>query len=187
MKLLGTKVLETERLILRKVRKADAEAAYKNWCDSDVVPKYLPWDRHKNVEETKTLYEMWEKEYESNDTFRWIVELKETQEVIGTIDVVNKEYIKFGALEIGYCYGEKFWGHGYGTEALKRVIKYLFEECEAEVIYAKHFSKNPASGKIMQKSGMTLEGVLKNRVVDKDGVRNDICCYSISRNEYNEE
>lgn len=185
MKLLGTKELETERLILRRLTKNDAEEAFSSWCDNDDVPKYLPWDRHKNVDETKALYEMWEKEYESNETFRWIVETKDTHELIGTIDVVNKEYMKYGAVEIGYCYGKKFWGCGYGTETLKRVIKYLFEECEAEVIYAKHYSNNPASGKIMQKSGMMSEGILRNRVVDKEEKRNDICCYSISRSDYN--
>lgn len=184
MKLLGTKKLETERLVLRRLKKADAEEAFNSWCNNDDVPRFLPWERHRNVDETKALYEMWEKEYADMDTFRWIVELKSSHELIGTIDVVDKESIKFDVAEVGYCYGKRFWGHGYGTEALKRVIKYLFEECEAEVVCAKHYSNNPASGKIMQKSGMHLDGILRNRVVDKDGKRNNICCYSIIREEY---
>lgn len=184
MNLIGTKELETDRLILRRLTKEDAKEAYNNWCSSDVVSKYVLWDKHKNVDETKKLFEMWEEEYNENDTFRWIVELKETKELIGTIDVVSKKFLKFSTCEIGYCYGEKFWNKGYGTEALKRVIKFLFEDVDLEVIFAGHLSNNPASGKVMQKAGMKYEGTERSRIVDKDGIRNDILVYSILKEEY---
>ena len=46
MKYLGTKTLETERLLLRKVNIEDAKTAYKNWCCSKVVDKYVLWTKH---------------------------------------------------------------------------------------------------------------------------------------------
>lgn len=184
MKFIGTKELETERLILRKVRLEDATEAYNNWCSSYNVSKYVMWTKHENVEETKKLYENWVKEYEDLTTFRWIVELKDTHELIGTIDVPSKRFLQFGSCEIGYCYGEKYWGKGYGTESLKAVIKYLFECCDAEVIYADFMKNNPGSGKVMEKSGMTFEGYLKGRVIDKDGIRNDLGYYSITKEDY---
>jgi len=184
MKFIGTKQIETERLILRKLTVNDAEEAYNNWCSSYNVSKYVMWKKHENVEETKKLFKTWEKEYSDLTTFRWIVELKETKELIGTIDVASKRYLPFGTCEIGYCYGEKFWGKGYGTEALKAVIKYLFEECDAEVIYADFMKNNPGSGKVMEKSGMTFEGYLRGRVLDKDGFRNDLGVCSITKEEY---
>ena len=73
---------------------------------------------------------------------------------------------------------------GYATEALKAVIKFLFEECEAEVIFADHLSNNPASGKVMEKSGMKYEGRLRGRMIDKEGKRNDLLSYSIIKDEY---
>ena len=154
MELIGTKNLETDRLILRKVKKEDAIYAYNNWCNSDKVAKYVTWDKHASIEVTKELYEIWEKEYECLDTFRWIVELKDTHELIGTIDVMGKKYFKYDVCEIGYCYGDEFWNKGYATESLKRVMEYLFEEVDFKVIYANHMSKNPASGKVMEKAGM---------------------------------
>ncbi|MBQ1813133.1 MAG: GNAT family N-acetyltransferase [Bacilli bacterium] len=184
MKYIGTKRLETERLILRKMKLEDAEAAYNNWCSHDKVCKYTLWNKHKNVEETKELYKMWVKDYDNLDTYRWIVELKDTHEVIGTIDVVSKKYLKFGSCEIGYCYGDKYWNNGYATEALKAVIKFLFEEADAEVIYAEHSTLNPGSGKVMQKSGMKFEGVQRSRIVDNDNIRNDLASYSITKEEY---
>lgn len=184
MKYIGTQILETKRLILRRLTKEDAIEAYNNWCNSDEVSRYVMWDKHNDINVTKKLFEDWEKEYNDLSTYKWIVELKETKELIGTIDVVSKKYMQYGTCEIGYCYGEKYWGYGYATEALKSVIKFLFEECEAQTIYANHMSNNPASGKVMLKSGMAYEGTLKNRIVDKLGKRNDLLSYSITRDEY---
>lgn len=178
MKYIGTKNIETERLILRKVTQADAYQAYESWCTDDDVCRYLPWTKHKDVNETIQIYTMWENEYD-DETFRWIVQLKGSEEVIGTIDVISKEYLSNGVCKIGYVYAKKYWRQGYGTEALAAVIKYLFEEADAEIVYGECYSSNPASGKIMQKCGMTYEGTLKGRVIDKDGKRNDILSYSI--------
>lgn len=183
MKKLGTKILETKRLLLRKLTKEDAIEAYNNWCSKENVAKYVLFEKHNNVEVTKKLFENWEKEYEELDTYRWIVQIKDTKELIGTIDV-SKKFLKYGTGEIGYCYGDKFWGLGYGTESLSAVIKYLFEEVELELIYANHMINNPASGKVMEKSGMKYEGKLRSRVIDKDGNRNDLISYSITKDEY---
>lgn len=182
MKKFGTQELETERLLLRKIRDNDYMEAFKNWTSSSEVVKYLMWEKHENEEVTKKLFDKWICDYDEG-TYRWIVELKKTHELIGIIDV-GENFIRFGTCEIGYCYGEKYWGNGYATEALKVVIRYLFEECEAETIFAECFSNNPASGKVMQNSGMIFEGWLKSRLVDKDGIRNDLGSYSITRERY---
>ena len=184
MKYIGTKRLETNRLILRKLTLEDADEAFNNWCNDYDVTKYVLWGKHNSVDDTKRLYEAWVKEYEEIDTFRWIVEIKETHELIGTIDVASKKLITSGTCEIGYCYGKKFWHKGYGVEALKAVIKYLFEECDAHIIFAEHLSNNPHSGDVMRKSGMSYEGVQRERVIDKDGFRNDLISYSITKEEY---
>ena len=176
MKNIGTKKIETDRLILRRLTKSDAKDAYNNWCSSDVVPK--------DISETEELFSNWEKEYEELNTYRWIVEIKDTKDVIGTIDVLSKKDIQYGTCEIGYCYGERFWGMGYATETLKAVIKFLFEECDADVVFAEYMSNNPASGKVMSKSGMTYEGIQRSRMIDKDGIRNDLGSYSITKEEY---
>lgn len=187
MKLIGTKTLETDRLILRKIKLADYKEAYSNWCNNDNVSKYVVWNTHKNEGETRELFEIWVEDYKNLDTFRWIVELKDTKELIGTIDVVNKKFLKYDSCEIGYCYGEKYWNKGYATEALKRVIKFLFEEVDAYIVFADHLSNNPGSGKVMEKSGMKFDGKLRQRFLDKDGIRNDLLCYSITKDEYYKE
>lgn len=184
MKQIGTKNLETERLILRKITIEDAPYAYEHWCSNPSVCKYTMWDKHNSVEDTKKLYEIWEKEYEDPTIYRWLVEIKESHIPIGTIDVCSKKYLRFGTCEIGYCYDEDAWGKGYGTESLKAVIKFLFEEAEAETIYAEYMLLNPGSGKVMEKSGMIFEGTQKSRVIDKEGNRSDLGVYSLTKEEY---
>ena len=153
MKYLGSKTLETERLTLRKIKIEDAKTAFKNWCNSDEVDKYVLWKKHESVEETIRIYEKWLEDYKDDKTFRWGVELKNNHDLIGTIDI-SKRFITYGTCEIGYCYSDKYWSNGYATEALKAVIKFLFEECDAEIIIGEYMENNPASGKVMEKSGM---------------------------------
>ena len=183
MNFLGSKTLETERLILRKLRIEDAPIAFANWCSSDIVDKYVLWKKHPSVETTIKQYEKWIEDYNDEKTFRWIVELKGTHDLIGTIDVSTR-FIKYDSCEIGYCYSDKYWNNGYATEALKAVIKYLFEACEAELVNAEFMENNPASGKVMEKAGMKFEGRLRSRVIDKNNIRNDLLNYSITKEEY---
>lgn len=184
MKYLGTKKLETKRLILRRFKIEDAEDMYNNWASNPNVSKYVMWETHKDVNETKELLEEWVRGYEDSTTFRWVAQTKDTNELIGSIDVVSKKYLQFGVCEIGYCYGEDFWNQGYGTECLQAVIKYLFEECDADVVCAEHLSQNPGSGKVMQKCGLRYEGSRRGRFIDSDGIRNDLLSYSMTKDEY---
>ncbi len=180
----GTKKLDTNRLILRRFKIEDANDMYNNWASNPNVSKYVTWSPHKDVNDTKKLLEEWIKNYDEIDTYKWVVEIKDTKEIMGSIDVVSKKFLEFGVCEIGYCYGEKYWNKGYATECLEAVMKYLFDECDAYVICAEHLSENPASGRVMIKSGLKYEGTLRSRYVDPDGIRNDLLSYSITKDEY---
>ena len=185
MKNIGTKTLDTDRLILRRINEHDYKQAYKNWCSHEEVTKYVIWSKHKDELETKELFDNWIKDYESNTTYRWIIELKENHEVIGTI-TASKKFIEFGTVSIGYCMSDDYWNRGIMTEALTRVIEFFFEECNADIICAEYLENNPASGKVMIKSGMKYDGIERKRVLDKNGKRNDLIVYSILREEYEE-
>lgn len=175
------KELETERLFLRKIRINDYVVMNKEWCNDPDVCRYLPWDVHGELENTKKLVEMWVMEYDDPTTYRWMVTLK-SGECIGTIDVVKKDIIN-KVYEVGYCYKKSVWGNGYGTEALRRVIRFLFDDVKAELVCAKHYEPNYGSYMVMEKSGMIVEGVLRERVIF-DGKRIGEVCHSINRQEY---
>ena len=174
----GTKTIETKRLILRKLEISDLEQVYNNWCSDPKVTKYVTWDMHKNIEQTKEYINFKLGLYEKDYRFDWVVVIKETNEVIGEIDAV-KQSLNYNLVELGYCYGSKYWNNGYATEALSAVIKYLKEVALVEKVTACHISTNPASGRVMQKAGMKYDATLKEYVVDKNTKeRADLVYYS---------
>lgn len=177
----NTKVLETERLILRKFKIEDASGVFNNWATDPETNKYLSWNLHKDVNETKEIIEKWISEY-ANGSYNWIVELKDTKEVIGSIGEQGKN-LKHKTISLGYCYGSKYWNKGYASEALKRVIEYLLSEQDFYLVEANHRSSNPASGRVMQKAGMKYDGTLRERRIDPDGTRSNMIYYSITKDE----
>lgn len=184
MKLIGTQELKTKHLLLRRLEVNDYKEAYKNWyCDKE-VSKYSLWDEHKSSDLTKKIFEVWYKEYQNLDVYRWLIVLKETNEIIGIIDSQTNKYEDYGAFELGYSLSKKYWNNNYMTETIKRVIKFFMEDVEANVVYAECMEDNKASERVMIKSGMTKEGVLKKRLITKENRVNDLLSYSITKDEY---
>ena len=92
----------------------DSEDMFYGWANDPEVTKYMTWNPHKTVEETKQILSMWIKEYENPDCYKFAIVLKENNKLIGGIDVVDYEN---GIPEIGYCLSKKYWGRGIMTEA----------------------------------------------------------------------
>lgn len=169
----GTKRLETDRLILRRYTGSDAEPMYTNWASDPEVSKYLTWPTHSSVEVTKSLVTDWIARYENPDYYNWVIELKETGEVVGNISVVQiKE--KAETAIIGYCMGQAWWGRGIMPEAMTAVMRYLFDEVGMNRVAACHDSNNPKSGRVMQKAGMKYEGTLRGAGWNNQGIMDEV-------------
>jgi RimJ/RimL family protein N-acetyltransferase len=80
--------------------------------------------------------------------------------------------------ELGYWIGAPYWGRGYATEAAAAVIGYGFRAWGLQRIDAHHFVRNPASGRVLEKAGMTREGTHRRRVW-KNGRPDDVVVYAI--------
>lgn len=116
------------------------------------------------------------KNYDEDRSYEFAITNKENGELLGAIALSNNQKSKNGA--IAYWIGEKYWGKGYGTEAVKALIDFAFEEKKLHKVFARYFKSNPASGKIMEKIGMKQEGLLKDHVL-KDGKYEDLFYYGI--------
>lgn len=113
----NTKTIQTNRLILRKFTITDADDMYNNWASDTECCKYLAWNVHKNIDETKALLEAWIKAYDEG-YYNWVVEIKNTHEIIGSISVMTA-LEKHSTCELGYCYGSKYWGNGYAMDVMQ--------------------------------------------------------------------
>lgn len=182
MKHLGTKTIETERLILRKFELTDVEDMYNNFANDDDVTRYITWPAHKSIEETKNVVQGYVNDSERDNYYHWCIVLKETNEVIGSIGA-SRMFDDLKLFEVGYVIGKKFWNKGIMTEALKPLLKFFFEEVGVNRIEARHDTKNPGSGKVMVKSGMQIEGILRQAGKNNTGIC-DSAIYSILKEDY---
>ena len=180
----GTVPLRTQRLILRRITAEDAPAAYRNWTSDDRVTHFLRWPTHASVEITQSVFADWVQSYANPSFYLWAIVPQETGEPIGTISAVDMDE-KTAKVHIGYCIGSRWWGCGYTSEALKAVIRFFFEQVDAQRIESQHDPLNVASGRVMQKCGMTREGTLRKADWNNQGLV-DACMYSILRSEYHD-
>lgn len=162
--------METERLIIDKIKDADRED-YFNCISHD-----------KKVLETficryaESLDEFDFSPYLANEAL-FAIRLKDTKRLIGIILYFDE---KDGACEIGYGLGSGYWNRGFCTEAVKRFIDFCFYEKGLTTVYASFFTGNGASRRVMEKCGMTY-----SRFSEKEltylGVERDLTYYSISK------
>ena len=172
-------IIETEKLTLRPFREGDAEMMYRNWTSDERVARYCRWYAHENIDVTEGLLQMYLDEAADGFKYRWAITLKNTDEPVGGIDVVDiSEDGK--TVEIGYVIAHKLWNKGLVTEAFEAVINKLFD-CGIEKVTARHCVDNPASGRVMEKCGLTFTGY--DKVQEKFGSDKlcDVKCYAIEK------
>ena len=178
----GTKTIETERLILRKFTLDDADMAYKNWMGDSEVTKHLRWQAHADVSVTRETIAEFVRSYDDQTYYNWAITMKDSGEVIGFIGCAWMDE-RIHMIHTFYCIGKAWWGGGIVTEAYKAVLRYFFKEVGAYRIEAYHAPENPASGKVMQKCGLTCEGTLRRADISNMGIV-DAVVYGILKEEY---
>ena len=179
---LGSKRIETSRLVLRPFEKEDAEPMYRNWASDPEVTKFLSWSTYKSVEDAYSILDIWIPQYSDNTFYQWAIELKDIGEAIGSISVVNMDE-RVDMVEIGFCVGKAFWGQGIMTEAFQAVICFLFGEVGVQRIEAGHDPSNPASGAVQRKCGLVYEGTLRQSIRSNQGIT-DKAVYAILKEEW---
>jgi len=122
-----------------------------------------------------------ERSFESGEAFNYAITLRENGALAGGIGLrIAREADR---AEIGYWIGVPYWGRGIATEAGKAVVDYAFESLGMNRVHAEHFSRNPASGRVLQKIGMRHEGTLR-QLYKKWGEYVDCEAYAILRTDW---
>ena len=165
--------INTERLILRRFRKEDAPDVLEYGSDEETL-KYLSWQGITTVDEAVA----WVFDFALSRPGIFAIEQPETGKCIGTINLwVEANHDK---LKAGYVLNKKYWGMGYTTEALSAVLGFCFDKLDANRVEAHHYAGNGASGRVMAKCGMQLEGIAKQQLKIK-GIYHDVCYYGITK------
>ena len=179
MKSIGTQTLQTDRLILRRFVERDAEAMFQNLASSPENLTYVTWNPHPDVEVTRNSISNWVGSYTNPNYYKWAICPKENPEqVIGDISIVKMDEDD-SSCEIGYVLGKNYWGQGLMTEALKAVLNFCFTQAGFQKVKARYASLNPASGRVMEKAGMSYLKTVANGV-ERKGYFADLIYYQIS-------
>lgn len=169
--------LETERLLMRPFCEMDAEAVQTLLQSRDIAANTSSID-HPYPEGAATLWidshaGCWAR---GDSAVFAIADKQQVEQVRGAIGL--EIHARDENAELGYWVGEPWWGRGYATEAAKAVLEFGFTTLGLKKIYANHYAKNAASGRVLQKIGMQQEGYMK-RHVKKWGRFEDLVCYGV--------
>lgn len=170
------KTISTERLVLRLFQNTDAETVVE-LCDNYNIYKstlYLP--HPYSIDDALTWIERHLENFNADKSYEFAITDKETGELYGAIALSNNQ--KFNQGEIAYWVGEQFWGKGYATEASQAIIHFAFDEKKYHKVFARYFSSNPASGRVLEKMGMKKEGILIDHI-KKEGKYEDLIYYGM--------
>ena len=174
-------ILETDRLLLRKVSLEDAADIFEYASDPE-VPRFMPWGPHQSIQATYEYLEHVVDIYRQHSPGPWAIVHKRDAKMIGTCSFGSWERDHRRA-EIGYVLNRRYWGQGYMTEAIRAIIAFGFRELGLNRIQARCDVPNIGSARVMEKAGMSFEGVLRQQLFSKGSYR-DMKMYSILRSEW---
>jgi ribosomal-protein-alanine N-acetyltransferase len=178
---IGTKTIETERLILRKFIEDDADDMYNNWASNPNVQLEYGEPVYSKKEDIYELIKKWIINYNENTLYKWAIILKENNENIGQIGFC-RVYEDVATAEIEYCIGEHYWGKKYALEALNAVLEFMLNNSGFMKIEAFYRKNNPKSGKVLEKSAMIkVKNVRRYEILNE--YSDDIICFAITKDK----
>lgn len=176
-------VLETERLILRQIKKDDAHVLFEYWSDFEVT-KYMNIEPFSNINEAEYMIDLLNNLFIENKAMRWAIVEKKSNNIIGTCGYnsgLDKESYKG---EFGYDLGKIYWGKGFMKEAAEKIIKFGFENLNLNRIEAFVVPENHGSINLLNKLKFKNEGLLRQNGYYKDKFWDEYI-FSLLKNEWN--
>lgn len=159
-------VLFTERLMLRKMERFDAEDMFE-YASLPETTKYLLWEPHPSLEYTKKYLALVQNKYRVCEFFDWAVCLRDSGKMIGTCGFTRLDQRNMAG-EIGYVINPSFKGNGYAAEAAERVLRFGFDELQLRRLEVRFMTENSASRRVAEKLGMEEEGILRKAILKND-------------------
>lgn len=174
--------LETERLILRPFKEDDVNDFYE-YAKVEGVGEAAGWTHHKDVEESKVILTRFINEHRT-----FAITEKYSGKVIGSVGIersgkiYERDFAGKNINEVGYVLSKDYWGKGLMTEAVKAVIRYLFDELKCDVVTVGHFVQNNRSRRVIEKCG--FEYYADGKYTTRYGAVFDEKSYVLTREQF---
>jgi RimJ/RimL family protein N-acetyltransferase len=135
----------------------DAEAIFHGYATDPEVTRYLVWQPHKSLADTRAFLRACMDDWRAQSRFPWAITRESDGNSIGMIDLRPAGHMA----EVGYVLARGEWGKGYMTEALTAVVEAALALPGIYRVSAVCDVENVASARVMEKAGLLREGVLK--------------------------
>lgn len=168
--------LVTERLKLRRFSISDAEVVESLLNDREIASNTRSIDFPYPKGAALVWIEHQQANWEAGKSSVFAICNRKTDQLVGAIGLEIEESDHHA--ELGYWIGREFWNKGYCSEAGAAVLKHGFDQLGLHRIHSHYLTRNPASGRVMEKIGMLREGLLRGHS-RKWGVFEDVVVYGM--------
>lgn len=172
--------LETERVYLTKISEEHLDDLFA-YASDDEVTEHVSWETHTDKEQSRQFIRRTRELYESGVHYDWALVHKESGRMFGTTGLRIGEPSDTAA-ELGYVLAKEFWGRGLATEVANEVVRFGFEELELSEIHAYVFLGNDASVRVLEKLGMSYEGIVTYTLMQGNKAPREASHYRLTRN-----
>lgn len=163
--------IETDRLILARLRYEEAEEIFYAYASKPEATRYLSFLTHQSIRDARNFVNYAVAAWDTGNEYVYGIRLKEDSRFIGSFGVINDN----GKVHFGYCISPSQWGNGYTTEAGRAVLAVVKQQKDIYRIWAFADAENVASHKVLLKCGLTEEARLEKwfRFINQDNQPKD--------------
>jgi RimJ/RimL family protein N-acetyltransferase len=168
--------LTTQRLVLRPYREEDAADVWRVAGDREIADTTLRIPHPYEERDAVAFIARQQDNFAAGRSVQFAMTSAVDGELLGGIGLtIDPDH---SSAELGYYVAVPHWGKGYASEAATAVIAFAFEVKHLNRVHAHHMTRNPASGRILQKIGMRHEGTLREHII-KWGVPENVEVYAV--------
>lgn len=149
---------QTDRIMGRKPVITDAEAMFEVYATDPEVTRFLVFKPYDKLEDLQTWLHYIIQEWDNKPGIAYLLFKREQpNKLVGSFSIGIDRF----KAEVGYLVARPYWGQGLMTEVLQYWVDWALSQPDIYRISALCDTDNPASGRVMEKAGMTFEGTFK--------------------------
>lgn len=169
--------IDTERLLLQRLRYEDAEEIFYTYASKPEATRFVSWKTHETVNDTRAFLRYAINSWNLGADYSFSVRLKQSKKLIGSFGVLNEN----GKIQFGYIMSPTVWGNGYATEVCRAMMDMIKTFPSVYRIGTFVDAENIASIRVLEKSGLVKEVRLEKwfRFVNQDNQPKDCILFRL--------
>jgi [ribosomal protein S5]-alanine N-acetyltransferase len=177
MKLNLPEKIETERLLLQRLRYEDAEELFYTYASKAEATRFVSWPTHQTIRDTRAFLKYAINGWQAGTDYSFSIRDKISQRYIGGLGVLNDK----GKIQLGYILGPLHWGKGFATEACLKITEVLKTIPGIYRIGSFVDAENIASSGVLLKAGFEQEARLEKwfKFINQDNQPKDCILYKL--------